>query len=115
MASPTGQEALSGAIAQLEESSLHIQAGADFHSAYLSQPEKVSRTLESTKKYAAEVMEVVGEHLSSIMELIEGNVTSDQEQLASAEMQAAERHQALRAARAGLAHSVLEQYIACKR
>ena len=38
-------------------------------------------------------MEVVGEHLSSIMELLEANVTSDQQQLASAEMEAAEQRQ----------------------
>ena len=38
-------------------------------------------------------MEVVGEHLSSIMELLEANVTSDQQQLASAEMVAAEQRQ----------------------
>ena len=43
MSSQSGEEALSGAISQLEESSLHIQAGADFHSAYLSQPDQVSR------------------------------------------------------------------------
>ena len=35
-------------------------------------------------------MEVVGEHLSGIMELLEGNMTRDQQELASAEMEALE-------------------------